>query len=93
MDEEMRKMLEENLELAKENNKMLRKLRNGQRFATITRILYWVVLFAIAYGSYIYVSPHINTLKKIYENNKALFSGNLPSFDQYFGGKSSTPTQ
>ncbi len=63
---ELKKVVAESLELAKENNIILKKLRHGQRVSIIMRIVYWVVILAIAFGSYIFVGPYLKSLLSFY---------------------------
>jgi hypothetical protein len=44
---DMRKMLEEDLALAKDNHRMLRAIRRGQWFGWITKILFWGILLLL----------------------------------------------
>lgn len=94
MEPELRKLLEQNLDLAKENNAMLRKLRNGQKWGRVSRFVYWVVLLGIALGGYYYIAPYTKMFTKIYNENKELFSGNFSDFTllrTYLNGNTETP--
>ena len=66
MDPDIKKLLEDNLALNKENNDMLLKLFKIQRLAQITRIIYWIVLIGIAVGAFYFVQPFIDSLLGIY---------------------------
>jgi hypothetical protein len=66
-DFQIKKLLEENLELAKENNGMLKRLRNAQRWATLYRIFYIVFMIGIVYGGYYLVQPYIKSLINTYD--------------------------
>ena len=66
MDQEIKKLLEENLELAKENNELLKKVRNTQKLAQIYRIVYWVVIIGASYGAYYFVQPYIGGILDVY---------------------------
>lgn len=59
-DNEVKSLLKKNLELAKENNRLLRKMRRGAIIGNILRLIWWVVLFGgpvILY--YYYVQPYV----------------------------------
>jgi hypothetical protein len=95
MEQQLRKLLEENLELAKENNLMLRKLRNGQKWNRVSRFVYWIVLLGIALGGYYYIAPYTKMFTKIYNENKDLFSGNFTDFTllkTYLNGNTEVPS-
>ncbi|MDB5244289.1 MAG: hypothetical protein JWN18_159 [Parcubacteria group bacterium] len=47
MDPELKKLLEENLVLAKDNNRMLHNIRRNQVLSTVWTVLVWVVALAI----------------------------------------------
>lgn len=66
MDQEERSLLEENLRISRENNLLLLKIRSVQRWASITRILYWAVLIGISFGAFYFLQPYIENIMKIY---------------------------
>ena len=57
MDNDIKKLLEENLRLTEENHSMLRKIRGVQKRAVFFKVVYWLVIFGIAFGVFIYVKP------------------------------------
>ena len=79
MDEETKKLLEENLRLARENNDMLHSLRRSARFARFMSLLYWVFIVGSAVGAYYLIEPYINQVKDLYSGASDVFgSFNLP---------------
>ena len=66
-------MLEDVKNLSIENNKILHKLRNTARLATIWRIFYWIVIIGLTFGSFYFIQPYIEQLKGIYSG----FSGDV----------------
>jgi len=88
MDPESKQLLEENLKLSKENNLMLLKLIKIQRWAQITRYIYWGVLILISMGALYFVKPMINNLLNVYtggafgEQNISDVNKGLSSKDQ-----------
>ena len=66
MSPEERKLLEENLELTKENNKMLHSMRRSMRTARVMSILYWVFIIGSAVGAFYLSQPYIDQLKSVY---------------------------
>lgn len=53
--------------LTKENNKILRKLRNHMRAGTIMRLLYWLIIVGSMIGAYYYLQPFIEPLMETYD--------------------------
>jgi hypothetical protein len=66
MDPEAKQLLEENLKISKENNELLLKVRSVQRWAQITRILYWVVIIGVSFGAFYYIQPYLGNLLNVY---------------------------
>lgn len=66
MDIEIKKLLQENLELTKENNGLLHKLRNAQRWQQITRAVYLLIIIGVTLGAFVYLQPFINQVKGIF---------------------------
>lgn len=62
----MKQKIDELFELTKENNKILRKLRSSQRWASITRLLYWLVIIGLSVGAYYYVEPYLKQMMNVY---------------------------
>ena len=66
MDEEIKGLLKENLSLSKENNQLLKKVRNFQRWSQITRFLYWFVIIGIAVGAFYFIQPYLGGVLNLY---------------------------
>jgi len=60
IDPELRKMVDENLELSRENNKLLHKLHHTVIWGRVFRVLYWVVIIGITMGAYYFIQPVID---------------------------------
>ena len=75
MDPESKKLLEETLALAKENNGMLHSLRRSMRVARFMSFLYWVLIIGSAFGAYYFVEPYIDQMKGIYGEASGLLNG------------------
>jgi hypothetical protein len=75
MDQDIKKLLEDNLTLNKENNELLLKLYKVQRFAQITRIIYWVVIVGVAVGAFYFIQPFLNTLLGVYGVDSSSLNG------------------
>ena len=52
--------------LTKENNELLRKVRRTQQIAQITRVFYWIVIIGLAFGSFYFLQPYLESLKGLY---------------------------
>jgi hypothetical protein len=57
MSPEEKSLLERTYKMAEENNTILRSIRRSNRFSSIMRVLYWIVIIAISYAGYIYIEP------------------------------------
>lgn len=66
LDPNEQKMLEEALELAQENNNMLRKMRRAQAWATVWRVIYWAAIIGVFAASYYYLQPIIQDMLALY---------------------------
>jgi len=66
MDPEIKHLLEENLRLSKENNQLLLKVRNVQKWAQITRIFYWIAIIGASFGALYYLKPYLGNLMNVY---------------------------
>jgi hypothetical protein len=68
MDPETREMVESTLELARENNKMLRKVRQHQQRAAVWQTLKILVAIGIAFGLFYYLQPYIDKMMQLYSS-------------------------
>jgi len=62
MDPELKRMLDENLELSRENNAMLRKLRNTQKWSKIWSLVKYLILAGVAFGAYKFLEPYLKNI-------------------------------
>jgi len=69
MDLEDKKIIRENLELARENQSMLKKMRRGQFIGNVARIFYWVIIVGVSFGAYYFVQPYIDMYKNLLFRN------------------------
>ncbi len=84
MSPEDKELLQRSVELAEENNEMLRAIRRSMRFARIMSILYWIFIIGSAVGAYYLIQPYIDTLAGVYGGAKdglGNFSSVLNSFN------------
>lgn len=68
MDSESKKLLEETLKLAKENNKMLHSVRKVQKLYTFWSAFKVIVIVGIAFGSFYFLGPFVNKFIDIWNN-------------------------
>ena len=76
MDSESHK-IEEMLELAKENNKILRTMRRSQRMTSLFTFVYWAVILGSIFGVYYYFQPTIQKYMKVFQSSVGI----LQSFE------------
>ncbi|MBC8464821.1 MAG: hypothetical protein H8D63_00390 [Parcubacteria group bacterium] len=91
-DSQEKKMLEETLKLAKENNSMLHKMRRAQIWKRITRIIYWSVIIIVALVGYYILQPFFegvgeayNTVRESVAEIKGV-ADSLPELPSFLGG-------
>ena len=68
MDPESKKLLEETLALAKENNNILHSLKRSIYISRIMSLVYWVFIIGSAVGAYYLIEPYIDQIKSAYGN-------------------------
>ena len=68
MDPESKQLLQNTLALAEENNKLLHKIRGVQKRETVWRVLKYVVIIAIAFGSFYFLEPYLDKLVGVYDS-------------------------
>jgi hypothetical protein len=66
MDSEDRQKLNRALELAEENNKLIKKLVRAMRWGRFIRAIYWVIIIAVSVGSLYFIQPYLEQIKSIY---------------------------
>jgi len=64
-DEEIKKLLREDVEVSKESLKILKGIRRNHRIAATFRVLYWFVILGIAFGAYYYLQPYIDKVPSL----------------------------
>lgn len=80
MDNELKKLLEENLEFSKENNELLRSIRGSQKRAAMMRMLYWILIIGMTFGAYYYIQPYIEQIMSVYSGTQE----SIKSFQDFF---------
>ena len=76
MDPDVKKLLQENLKLSRENHEILKRLQRHERVRRFTKIIYWVIIIVIILGGYFYiVEPLVNQLNQAYSSFNATIGG------------------
>ncbi len=61
MDDDLRSLLEENIRLAKDNNRLLRSMRRAAIIGFFGRVLFWVIILGVpAYLYLTYLAPVVS---------------------------------
>ena len=68
MDSVDKQKLDQALDLAEENNLMLRKMVRNMRFARLFKIVYWIIIISISLGALFFVQPYVNQILAVYGN-------------------------
>jgi hypothetical protein len=63
-----KELLEKTYELEKENNRMLRSIRNSGRWALIFRVFYWLIIIGLSVGAFYFIQPYLQSLMDTYSN-------------------------
>ncbi|MDE2031065.1 MAG: hypothetical protein KGI58_02270 [Patescibacteria group bacterium] len=66
MDPETKQLLQENLDIAKENNLMLKKMVRSQKWTNIYRVVYWGIIILSSVGAYYFIQPFLGNLLNVY---------------------------
>ena len=72
MDPESRRILDETYKLATENNKMLRKMRSAQKWATFWSAVRWLIIIGLTFGSFYFLEPYMNKVLDAYDSISGL---------------------
>jgi hypothetical protein len=77
MTPEEHQMLETSLRLAEQNNRMLKRLHRSMLFGRILSIIYWLFIFAVAFGVYYVIRPYLGPVGQLID--KAGEVANVPN--------------
>ena len=75
MTPEERSLLERTHKLAEENNEILHSIRRTNRFSTVMRVLYWIVILVLSFGAYYFIQPYVTTMLGAYDQVKGSLQG------------------
>ena len=62
MDQETKRLLEENLALSRETNALMKKIVSAHRWARAMKIFYWALIIGGSFGLYYYMQPYLKQL-------------------------------
>ena len=79
MEQDLKNLIEDNLELSKQNHKMLKKLLSYRRLEALYSIVKWVIVIGFALYSFYYLQPYLEQLLEVYEN----VSGVVDTFPKF----------
>lgn len=85
MTPEERALLQNIAKNVEENNEMLHAIRRAQKWATVWRAIYWIVIVGSAVGAYWIIQPYIDQLLGVYsgaQSNLDTVKGFLDSYNQ-----------
>ena len=68
MNSESEELLKNTLTLARENNKMLHKIRRVQKRETFWHVLKLIIIIGIALGSFYFIEPYLNKIVNLYNS-------------------------
>ena len=75
-DDDVRRLLRQNLKLSEENNRMLRKLRRDAVIGSILRIFWFAAIIGVpVYLYFAFLQPYLATLTEAYEGFRAEVQG------------------
>lgn len=70
---DLKKILEENTKIARENHRLLKKIYRSIKWAGFFRMVYWTVLLGSAVGAYYFIQPFIDTAQNSFNSIKSGF--------------------
>jgi len=92
MDQDLRKLIEENnrlllenLELTRQNNKKIKKIQSHIRRTMVGKALYWILIISITIGAYYFSKPYIDNVRNTYDE----FRENLDNSTEFINNPGS----
>ena len=74
-DEELKKLLEKNLEASEYTLKLVKRMYRSQQIARLLTALYWFIIIGGAIGLYYYLRPTINSVMDTWRQVSDTVSG------------------
>lgn len=87
MEDELKRMMKENLALVRENNRLLKKIRKAAMYSTILTLIYWVIIIGVPmYLYFTVVRPYLTEFQTTYQDAQTRIEGlpSMPDFSAFF---------
>ncbi|MDH5442495.1 MAG: hypothetical protein OEX08_02770 [Candidatus Nomurabacteria bacterium] len=68
MDPEFKKVMNQHLKLARENNEILRAMRRQNRFSKVAKFLKYIIILSLAFGIWYYLKPVFDQARQSYND-------------------------
>lgn len=68
MNPEQEKQLSEALDLARENNDILRKMKRSMFWARVLRLSYFAIILGVSFGAYYFIQPYLEGVLGTYSS-------------------------
>ena len=89
MDEDTKKLLNDNLALNKENNQLLQKLVLYQKWNQIYKFIYWSIIILSVLGAFYFIKPYLTNLISVYTGGVGVSDiGKIGDIGKSLGNKS-----
>ncbi len=77
---DLRNMVQETLNFARENNNILKKMRRAQRRTFTLHLIYWIIILGISVGAYYFAKPYFDKAMALYTQG----AQNFTNFKDFF---------
>lgn len=67
MDEEIKNLLKENLEISKESLKILKEFKREKQIAFIFKVIYWMIILILLVNLYNFLKPYIDKFQNLWQ--------------------------
>lgn len=102
MDHEFKKMMAENqrlllenLELSRQNSKIIKKIQGHLHQTMIFKTLYWIIIIGMAIGAFYFIRPYVDTIVTTYNQTREYINNPTQMFNGFWEqvrGSSEEPT-
>ena len=88
---ELRQLIEENIEVSKDTNHLVRKMRRSAMWSMVMTVVWWLAVAGVTGWSYYYfIEPQIAKVEKLYgitQQDSQNWNEQVTSFLKYFGSQ------
>jgi len=67
-DEQIKKLLKQNLAISKESLKILKKMHRTQVLGRLFKIIYWAIIIGGIFGAYYYLQPFVSNFIETWQS-------------------------